>query len=281
MKYGLLLQTCNSDLLLTRRLLLRITELDGWNWFSDIFFYIDQDVSPDEFELVIRPSVPNGLEARLFPALAFDEWRQNKRATAVRLYKAVSEFNMDFVKLDADLYFNTLDFLKEFRGKMGFAGRKMPFWAGAKIGWEELEFIQGGIVFFGPMARKMLRTINEESLVKVISNLPEMASIGGGHSWEKCQRYFLSEDILVSGILRQLYGVPICHIENLQVSPYDLGINFKDNNLSAEEFFELFSGHPVCAYHYEGANWGNRVTMNKYLKWVYKMAASETETTTG
>ncbi|MCO6489293.1 MAG: hypothetical protein J5I98_12790 [Phaeodactylibacter sp.] len=282
MKYGLLLQICNSDVLLTRRLLLRITELDGWRWFSNVFFYIDQDLSLEEFELVIRPCVPEALKVHLFPALEFDEWRQNKRETAVRLYKAVSELNMDFVKFDADLYFNNLDFLEEFRGKMGFAGRKMPFWAGAKIGREELEFVQGGIVFFGHLARKMLRTISEEDLAGIIDALPQLIKIGSGYTWERCQRYFLSEDILVSGTLRQLYGVPIDHIEHLQVSPYDLGIDFKDASLSAEEFFELFSRHPVCAYHYEGANWGNRVTMNKYLKWVYRMAASpaaaETET---
>lgn len=127
MKYGLLLQTCNSDILLTRRLLLRIAELDGWRWFSNIFFYIDQDLSLDEFELIIRPCLPEALKVHLFPALAFDEWRQNKRETAVRLYKTVSELNIDFVKFDADLYFNNLDFLEEFQGKVGFAGRKMPF----------------------------------------------------------------------------------------------------------------------------------------------------------
>ncbi|MCB0595362.1 MAG: hypothetical protein H6557_28530 [Lewinellaceae bacterium] len=285
MKYGLLLQTCNSDVLLTRRLLLRIAELDGWRWFSSVFFYIDQDLSLDEFELIIRPCLPAELRVHLFPALAFDEWRQNKRETAVRLYKAVSDLNMDFVKFDADLYFNNLDFLAEFRGKVGFAGRKMPFWAGAKIGREELEFIQGGIVFFGPMARKMLRAISEEDLAGVIDALPRLIKIRSGYTWERCQRYFMHEDILVSGILRQLYGVPIHHIKHLQVSPYDLGIDFKESSFSAAEFFELFSRHTVCAYHYEGANWGNRITMNKYLKWVYnravKPAAAETKTIEG
>lgn len=285
MKYGLLLQTCNSDLMLTRRLLLRITELNGWGWFSDIFFYIDQDVGLDEFELVVRPSIPKELKVHLFPALEFDEWRQNKRKTAVRLYQTVSKFGIDFIKFDADLYLNNLDFLSEFEGKKGFAGRKMPFWAGAKIGREELEFIQGGIVFFGPLARKGLRSVSEQDLTRIIDELPRLITIGGGYDWERCQRYFLNEDILVSGILRHLYSIPIDHIENLQVSPYDLDINFKDNDLSAEEYFEEFSRHPACAYHYEGGNWGKRITMNKYLKWVYNMAAepaaAETETIEG
>lgn len=275
MQYGLLLQICNSDILLTRRLILRITELKAWGAFSDLFIYIDQDVSMDEFELVVEPFLPKHLKLHLFPAMAFDEWRQNKRKTAVRLYQSVCELDIDFVKFDADLYFNNLDFLSDFRGKMGFAGRKMPFWAGAEVNGQDLEFIQGGIVFFGSLARKMLRSIREKDLEQIIDHLPELITIKGGYNWERCQRYFLSEDILVSGVLRQLYNVPIYHIEQLQVSGYDLGVNFKEDDLSAEKYFELFSVHSVCAYHYEGANWGKRITMNKYLKWVYEREKME------
>ena len=270
----LLILTCNSDILVTRLLFIRLKELDAWKCFTSLHIYLDSDISMEEFNLILRPHIPfRDDHIHIHYNDIFNAWNSCNIRTALNLYHEVSKYGVDFLKIDTDIYPVSINFFKTIiqAGCDGYGGRVMPFFRNASMNNHPFYFVQGGVTYFGKNAREYLIKLNDFDLV--INEIREAWVSIEFHDENNptlYKKYFTEiEDVVIFGVLASLHNIPIHNINCIQLSPYDIVKDFQNQNLRPSSIIELFKQTEALAYHFEGNQWGNRIFMNKVLKWLY------------
>lgn len=270
---SLLIFTCAQDLSLTRNLLTRIGQLRAWGKFSHLIFRLDNDTTEEEAELFLRPLVPLPDSAvTISRSPEFNVWHANRTAASLAGYQLACGLGQDFVRIDPDLFIRSPEFFERLvRQVPGVAGRVMPFFLPAAVGGRQLTFVQGGGLYCGAAARRWLQGLRAEELTHVRMNYDEYVSDLDEGKREVYDYFFRStEDVIIFGLLATLHGIPRSHVENLQLSPYDVLPGYKLPHRTPDDYLRAFESSPALAYHFEGGHEGRKQLMTKMLKWAYE-----------
>ena len=154
----LLILSCAQDIMLTRRLFLRIERLGGWRYFSYLHLHLDSDVPERDVETVLSAlSVPQ-IQVHVTRSNEPGCWRSKQAETMLAVYQMACAFDSDIVRLDPDVFIPSEDFFEHLAVPYdGIAGKLMLLSPPAVISGRQLDFIQGGVSCWGPHGRSFLR----------------------------------------------------------------------------------------------------------------------------
>lgn len=273
----LLLQTCCADILLTRQLLNRITYLNAWEFFEGVAISLDGDLEISEVNEILLPVIPlPKCKIRVRRCNKIDSWSSNNVETALEVYKWACSFGKDVIKIDSDLFIaNREFFLRIVTEQTGLSGRCMPFFIESYLNGKQLMFIQGGVIFFGKIAREFILNLDLEDVNNFRRHVWDYVSISDEYNKQEYVDYFTNvDDVVLLGIMPVLKSIELKNIIKIQISPYDIYLNFKTEKFDPRILAMRYKASGALGFHYEGNQWGQRDYMRKCLKWLYENSAS-------
>ena len=268
----LLILTCNHDLHLTRSMLRRITRLRGWQYFNHLHLHLDKDVPLAVAKSMLLSASPLPEENVLISqAEQSDGWRIDRAQTMLRIYQQVCKYDQDIVRLDPDVYIASPDFFELLaRPYSGIAGKLMPLYLPATVEGRRLDFIQGGVSFWGLEGRRYLQELDICAIQAFKNSYLNVVSLENPRRREEYEYFFLTtEDVVLTGVLAIVAGIQRTNLPGIQVSSYDVMPDYRSERWTYADFIESYMRSGALAYHFEGAHDGRRERMTQMLHQFY------------
>jgi len=267
----LLVLVCEQDATLGLRLLERLTFLNAWSWFNVLRLHFDKSVSQATCD-AFRRVAPVQVVVELSRAGAWECWNSRRAETMLSVYQMACSDEQDIIRMDPDVFIASPRFLEAVcRECRGISGKLMRLHLPARIKGEQLAFIQGGVSCWGNEGRSFLQSLTFEEIERFRSAYQEQIE-GMSEDQRSLYAYYFqrTEDVILTGALATIAGITRTHIENLQVSPYDVIRDHRSEKWTYEDFISAYERSGALAYHFEGGHSGRRFQMIAMLARYYE-----------
>src|SRR5262245_11313972 len=179
------------------------------------------------------------------------------------VYKMDCSDEQDIVRMDPDVFIASPCFIDAVcKEHHGIAGKLMPLHLPARIRGEQLKFIQGGVSCWGKEGRSFLEGLQYADIERFRTTYrKQIEGMSVDQSSQYAYYFNRTEDVILTGALATIVGITRTHIENLQVSPYDVIRDHRSGKWAYEDFISAYQRSGAFAYHFEGGHSGRRSWM--------------------
>jgi hypothetical protein len=273
----LLILVCERDVSLGLQLLKRLTFLSAWSAFSKLRLHLDRSVNQKEHD-DLRRAAPDQIAVEITTAHTWECWNTRRAETMLSVYKMSCSDKQDIIRMDPDVFIASPRFIDAVsKEHHGIAGKLMRLHLPAQIKGEQLKFIQGGVSCWGKEGRSFLETLENSDIVGFRRRYQQQIEGMSSNKFSQYAYYFnRTEDVILTGALATIAGITRTHIENLQVSPYDVIRDHRSEIWTYDDFVSAYERSGAFAFHFEGGHSGRRAKMTEMLTRYYECrSASE------